>query len=168
MQHNLWLFLAKISTRCNEKTENLINIKGGDLELDFCLHLKTMAPVIAVKQGPSDPNIKSDAGAIIYLYVNISFCYLFYHSWPHFSFSLYFPSSCRCDILTRFFSPFPETLLLLLLVASFSAVSDSRIHDDHPTRLLTLQIDDFGVTSSVIEMAPFQQYFAPLTPGIKV
>lgn len=131
MQHNLWLFLAKISTRCNEKTENLINIKGGDLKLDFCLHLKTMAPVIAVKQGPSDPNIKSDAGAIIYLYVNISFCYLFYHSWPHFSFSLYFPSSCHCDILTRFFSPFPETLLLLLLVASFSAVSDSRIHDEH-------------------------------------
>lgn len=86
MQHNLWLFLAKISTRCNEKTENLMNIKGGDLKLDFCLHLKTMAPVIAVKQGPSDPNIKSDAGAIIYLYVNISFCYLFYHSWPHFSF----------------------------------------------------------------------------------
>lgn len=43
-----------------------------------------------------------------------------------------------------------------------------QIHDDHPTRLLTLQIDDFGVTSSVIEMAPFQQYFAPLTPGIKV
>ncbi|CDH53614.1 sugar transporter [Lichtheimia corymbifera JMRC:FSU:9682] len=60
-----------------------------------------MAPVIAVKQGPSDPNIKSEAGAIIYMLTQLS------------------------------------------------------------------TLDDFGVTSSVIEMEPFQQYFAPLTPGIK-
>lgn len=29
-------------------------------------------------------------------------------------------------------------------------------------------IDDFGVTSGVIAMEPFLNYFAPLTPGLKV
>lgn len=32
----------------------------------------------------------------------------------------------------------------------------------------TINVDDFGVTSSVMVMHPFQVYFAPLTPALKV
>ncbi|KAI9314185.1 sugar transporter [Dichotomocladium elegans] len=66
-----------------------------------------MAPIIAVKQSKGDPNIKSDAGWI--LYMNTAFAAL-----GGFLFGY-----------------------------------------------------DFGVTSSVMAMAPFQAYFAPLTPALK-
>ncbi|KAI7851560.1 general substrate transporter [Circinella umbellata] len=66
-----------------------------------------MAPIIAVREAKGDPNIKSDAGAILYL--NTAFAAL-----GGFLFGY-----------------------------------------------------DFGVTSSVMVMEPFQEYFAPLTPGLR-
>lgn len=62
-----------------------------------------------------------------------------------------------------------ETLLLQPWVVFFLDVSclflgfqrDQKVADRR-------HVDDFGVTSSVMVMHPFQVYFAPLTPGLKV